>query len=168
MSSPPVQLVSFQVNGSPRSIATDPGESLVATLRDQVGLTGAKIGCEMGNCGACTVLLDSEPVYACLVLTAECEARAVETVEGMADGGTLSPVQQAFVDNDALQCGFCTPGQVVIVESLRRRHESGELHEPDLEHELAGNLCRCGAYRHILAAARAVLSTTPVRIGTGS
>jgi xanthine dehydrogenase YagT iron-sulfur-binding subunit len=136
-------------------------ETLNDVLREHLDLTATKVGCEMGNCGVCTVLLDGEPVYSCLVLAAECEGREIETAAGLVDGDEPSAVHQAFVDCDALQCGYCTPGQVMSVESLRRRAQQGEAFDDDaIRHALAGNLCRCGAYQHILAASRSVIEST--------
>ncbi|MDW3213063.1 MAG: (2Fe-2S)-binding protein [Ilumatobacteraceae bacterium] len=153
-------LVSLQINGEERSVAVEPRRVLLDVIRDDVGLTGTKQVCEMGNCGACTVLLDNEAVYSCLVLGVECDGRSVETVESLADGPDLHPIQAAFADCDAFQCGFCTPGQMMSIEALRRRRaaadEPGDL-DADIGSSLAGNLCRCGAYRHILDAARMAL-----------
>lgn len=152
------QIYELHINDGQHSVAADGDEVLLDTLRNDLGLTGTKAVCEMGDCGACTVLLDDAAVYSCLVLTAECEGHRVETIEGMADGQELAPLQQAFVDCDALQCGFCTPGQIMSLEALRRsdRHPSSEA----IERAVQGNLCRCGAYRHILEAARVALEAT--------
>lgn len=149
--SPPSQVVALDVNGVPRSIATEPDRTLVEILRDELGLTGTKAACEMGDCGSCTVLLDGAAVYSCLVLAAECEGHRVDTIEGLADGQALDPLQAAFVDCDALQCGYCTPGQIMSLAGFRRRVASPEIE--DVERAVQGNLCRCGAYRHILDAA---------------
>lgn len=149
----PVRLVDLDVNDTHHSLAVEPRRPLVETLRDDIGLTGTKVGCEMGNCGACTVLIDDRAVYSCLVLTVECDGRRIETIESLADADELGPVQTAFVDADALQCGFCTPGQIMSAEAIRRRVESGDaIGRDEITHEMAGNLCRCGAYRHILEA----------------
>jgi aerobic-type carbon monoxide dehydrogenase small subunit (CoxS/CutS family) len=144
-------LLTFDVNGEGVSLAVDPDRTLVEALREDLDLTGTKASCEMGDCGSCTVLLDGQAVYSCLVLAAECEGRAVETIEGMADGQALDPLQSAFVSCDALQCGYCTPGQIMSLEGLRRR--VAEPTVQDVEQAVTGNLCRCGAYRHILDAA---------------
>lgn len=143
--------VRLDVNGEGHTLAIDPERTLVEALREDLGLTGTKASCEMGDCGSCTVLLDGQAVYSCLVLAAECADRAVETVEGLADGQDLQPLQSAFVDCDALQCGYCTPGQLMSLEGLRRRVPDPT--EADVERAVQGNLCRCGAYRHILQAA---------------
>jgi xanthine dehydrogenase YagT iron-sulfur-binding subunit len=154
VSTPPptdrAMLVGLAVNGVRHDIAVDPGRTLVEVLREDLQLTGTKASCEMGDCGSCTVLLDDRAVCSCLVLAAECADRSVETIEGLADGQELHPLQEAFVACDALQCGYCTPGQIISLEALRRR-----VPEPtaqDVERAVQGNLCRCGAYRHILAA----------------
>ena len=139
------------VNGVSRRTATPDGEVLLHSLRDRLDLTGPKAVCEVGTCGACTVLVDDVAVYSCLVLTAECDGRRIDTVEGLGDGSELSGLQEAFAACDALQCGYCTPGQLMSLEGLRRARP-----EPDLDAVVGavqGNLCRCGAYRHILEAA---------------
>jgi aerobic-type carbon monoxide dehydrogenase small subunit (CoxS/CutS family) len=127
---------------------------LLDALREDLGLTGAKPGCEMGNCGACTVLLDGEAIYSCLALAVECQGRAVTTIEGLTQGDALDPIQQAFIAHDALQCGFCTPGQVLAMKALldRNPHPGDE----EIDRAMSGNLCRCGAYPKIRAAARAL------------
>ena len=139
-----------------RHVTVEAGDSLLNTVRDGLGLTGSKPACEVGTCGACTMLLDDSAVYSCLVLGAECDGRRVDTVEGLADGTELSALQRAFVDCDAMQCGFCTPGQLMSLEGLRRENDSPT--SEDVERAVQGNLCRCGAYRHILEAAEVALS----------
>jgi aerobic-type carbon monoxide dehydrogenase small subunit (CoxS/CutS family) len=144
--------VRLEINGSPYDLDVDPRRTLLDALRDDVGLTGAKPGCRMGNCGACTVLLDGEAVYSCLIFAVACQGRSITTIEGLAHGDELDPVQAAFIDHDALQCGFCTPGQVLAMKALLERnpHPTDE----EIERGMAGNLCRCGAYPKILAAGR--------------
>jgi aerobic-type carbon monoxide dehydrogenase small subunit (CoxS/CutS family) len=139
------------VNGHPHRLDVADHELLVDTLRDRLGLIGVKQACSMGNCGSCTVRLDGATVYSCLVLSVECDGGEVDTVEGLADGDRLDPVQEAFVQCDALQCGFCTPGQVMSVRAVIDAVERPS--EDDFVHGLTGNLCRCGAYLHILRAA---------------
>jgi aerobic-type carbon monoxide dehydrogenase small subunit (CoxS/CutS family) len=173
MADPPSTIPTrLHVDGEAHAVQLRGGDTLNDALRDHLGLTATKVGCEMGNCGTCTVLLDGEPVYSCLVLASECDGRAVETAAGLSDGGddeALGPVHRAFVECDALQCGFCTPGQVVSVESLRRRAARGEqFDDAGLRRALAGNLCRCGAYVHILAAARSVVDGATVSTPEGS
>lgn len=150
----------LDVNGRPRRLEVEPRWSLLFVLREKLGLTAAKAGCERGECGACTVLIDGETRYACMTLAIEAEGRKVETVEGLMRGEELGPVQQAFVEHDALQCGYCTPGQIMSVEGLLRANASPSLDEVRVA--VSGNLCRCGAYAHIFQAATraAALKTT--------
>jgi aerobic-type carbon monoxide dehydrogenase small subunit (CoxS/CutS family) len=158
-STAPSRLLPLRVNGVEHPAVVEPRQTLLEVLRLSLGLTGTKEVCEMGNCGACTVLADDEAVYACLVLAVECDGVRIETVEGLADGAQLSAVQEAFVACDALQCGFCTPGQVVSMAALLRH--TAEPDDAAIEEALTGNLCRCGAYRHILDAARAAVRPRP-------
>ena len=142
--------IRFEVNGAPRTVHVPPDRSLLDTLRETLGLTGAKKVCNEGTCGACTVLVDGRPVYSCLTLAVGCEGRSVETVEGLGRDGELHPVQRAFIEHDALQCGFCTPGQVMSLVALLR--ENTRPSEDDVRRAVTGNLCRCGAYSNIVAA----------------
>jgi carbon-monoxide dehydrogenase small subunit len=130
------------------------GESLLYVLRERLGLPGSKNACEQGECGSCTVYLDDVLVCACLVAAGQAEGRAVRTVEGLADGDTLDPVQQSFVDQGAVQCGFCTPGLVVAAHDLLNRVPDPS--DEEIREALAGNLCRCTGYEKILDAVRAV------------
>ena len=147
------------VNGEER-VADDvwAGESLLYVLRERLGLPGSKNACEQGECGSCTVYLDGVPVCACLVAAGQVEGRTVVTVEGLADGDRLHPVQQAFLDAGAVQCGFCTPGLVVAVHDLLQRHPRPS--DPDVREALAGNLCRCTGYEKILEAVRLAAART--------
>ncbi|MEU4246652.1 (2Fe-2S)-binding protein [Amycolatopsis sp. NPDC026612] len=142
------------INGEPRQ-ADDvwEGESLLYVLRERLGLPGSKNACEQGECGSCTVYLDDVPVCACLVAAGQAEGRGVRTVEGLADGDTLHPVQQSFVDAGAVQCGFCTPGLVVAAHDLLNRVPDPA--DEEIREALAGNLCRCTGYEKILDAVRA-------------
>jgi len=142
------------INGEPRQ-ADDvwEGESLLYVLRERLGLPGSKNACEQGECGSCTVYLDDLPVCACLVAAGQAEGRVVRTVEGLADGDTLDPVQQSFVDAGAVQCGFCTPGLVVAAHDLLNRVPDPS--DEEIREALAGNLCRCTGYEKILDAVRA-------------
>lgn len=153
-SQPATVRVRLLVNETPYQLDIEPRRTLLDALRVDLQLTGAKLGCGMGNCGACTVLVDGEAVYSCLVLAVECEGKAITTIEGLSRGGALDPVQAAFVEYDALQCGYCTPGQVMAMKSLlaRNPHPSDE----EIERGMSGNICRCGAYPKILAAGRAL------------
>jgi aerobic carbon-monoxide dehydrogenase small subunit len=147
------------VNGEPR-VADDvwPGESLLYVLRERLGLPGSKNACEQGECGSCTVLLDGVPVCSCLVAAGQVEGRSVVTVEGLADGEDLHPVQRAFVEAGAVQCGFCTPGLVVAVHDLLERNPAPD--DADVREALAGNLCRCTGYETILDAVRLAAART--------
>jgi xanthine dehydrogenase YagT iron-sulfur-binding subunit len=143
--------VTLDVNGRRRKVLVEPRWTLLYVLRDIFGLTGAKPGCERGECGACTVLIDDLPRYSCLTLAVEAEGRKITTLEGLMDGEKLGPVQQAFAEEDAFQCGFCTPGQIMAVEGLLRANPAPSLDEIRLG--VSGNLCRCGAYQNIFRAA---------------
>ncbi|HXK08841.1 MAG TPA: (2Fe-2S)-binding protein [Vicinamibacteria bacterium] len=147
----PVPLA-LRVNGSLRRVAVEPRTTLLEVLRGPLGLTGAKPACERGECGACTVLVGGQPRYACMMLALEAEGAEVTTVEGLLDGETLGPVQQAFVEKDGFQCGFCTSGQVMAVEGLLRKQPDPS--PAEIREAVSGNLCRCGAYAHIFEAAR--------------
>jgi carbon-monoxide dehydrogenase small subunit len=147
--------LNVRINGEQRQ-ADDvwEGESLLYVLRERLGLPGSKNACEQGECGSCTVYLDDVPVCACLVAAGQAEGRVVRTVEGLADGDTLDPVQQSFVDQGAVQCGFCTPGLVVAAHDLLNRVPDPS--DEEIREALAGNLCRCTGYEKILDAVRAV------------
>jgi xanthine dehydrogenase YagT iron-sulfur-binding subunit len=142
----------LKVNGRFRRVAAESRDTLLEVLRDELGLTGTKPGCERGECGACTVLIDGRPRYSCMTLAPEAVGREITTVEGLMRGEELGPVQRAFVDEDAFQCGFCTSGQVMAVEGLLRARPEPSLEE--VREAVSGNLCRCGAYPHIFKAAR--------------
>ena len=145
--------MSFIVNGAAYDVDAPAHETLLVTLRERLHLTGTKVVCERGECGACTVLVDGDAVYSCLTLTAACEDAAITTIEGIGSGDTLHPVQKAFIDHDALQCGFCTPGQILAAIALLRDQPSPS--EDDVRRGMSGNLCRCGTYPKIV---RAVLA----------
>ncbi|MDI9883286.1 2Fe-2S iron-sulfur cluster-binding protein [Streptomyces sp. HNM0645] len=164
---PPVRVdVALLVNGEARKLTIDTRMSLLDVLRDRLGLTGAKAGCDRGQCGCCTVLVDDRRVYSCLRLAVTCDTASVVTVEGLA-GAELHPLQRAFVEYDALQCGFCTPGQlcsaVGMLDEVARGWPSAvtdrptgapELSDAEVRERMSGNLCRCGAYQNIVAAIR--------------
>jgi len=146
--------VTLTINGRRMRLLVEPRWSLLYVLRERLGLTGSKAGCERGECGVCTVLMDDKPRYSCLTLAVEAQGAKITTVEGLMDGEALGPVQQAFAEHDALQCGYCTPGQVVAVEGLLRATPNPTIDE--IRHGVSGNICRCGTYPHIFkAAARA-------------
>ena len=153
MSAERINLV-LTVNGEPRSVSVEPRKSLADTLREDCRLTGTHLGCEHGVCGACTVLLDGEPVRSCLMLAAQARGHSVRTVEGLAaEDGTLHPLQQAFWENHGLQCGFCTPGFLMLAAGLL---ESDEPVTPEMiDDALSSNLCRCTGYQNISKAVHA-------------
>lgn len=140
----------LRVNGVPRRLLVEPRWTLLYVLRDMLELTGTKEGCARGECGACTVLIDGAPRYACLTLAVECEGKQIETVEGLLHGEEPGPTQKAFMEQDAFQCGYCTPGQVMAAEGLVRKNPSPKYEE--IRQGMSGNLCRCGAYQHIFNA----------------
>ena len=151
----PTRLVSFRLNGDERSLAVEPRRTLLDALRTDLGLTGTKKVCDMGDCGACTVLLAGQAVYSCLALAVDCDGQEVTTIEGLVRGGeseALDPVQRAFIECDAFQCGFCTPGQIMSLRALL--NEQPHPSDDDILRAVTGNLCRCGAYLHILKAGR--------------
>ena len=143
----------LRINGQDQKLAAEPRATLLDVLRDRIGLTGAKKACDRGECGSCTVLLDGRPVYACMMLALQARGREIKTVEGLASGDALHPVQQAFVEHDGMQCGFCTPGQVVATVALLEKNPNPTL--DDVKAGLSGNLCRCAAYNRIFEAALA-------------
>jgi len=145
--------VELTVNGKRLNAQLEPRVTLLDALRDNFNLTGAKRVCDRGVCGACTVLVDSKPVYACAVLAIDAQGKTIITVEGLAEGDALTPVMQAFVDHDAQQCGFCTPGFIVATTRFREQHPNPTTDE--IRRGLSGNLCRCGTYNGIRAVALA-------------
>lgn len=146
--------VKFSVNGEPIELLVPANRTLLSVLRDDLALTGTKEGCGAGECGACTVIMDGKPVNACLILAPELNGKRIETVEGLADGDRLSPLQESFIEHMALQCGFCTPGMLMSAEALLREnpHPSRE----DIACAMSGNLCRCTGYKKIVEAIEAV------------
>jgi carbon-monoxide dehydrogenase small subunit len=143
-------LVKLRVNGDEREILVPPHKTLLEVLREDLNLTGTKHGCELGECGACTVLIDGVPVLSCLALPVECQGREIKTVEGMARGSELHPLQQAFAELGAAQCGYCTPGVLLTAEALLAERPTPTRDE--VRQALAGNLCRCTGYTKILDA----------------
>jgi xanthine dehydrogenase YagT iron-sulfur-binding subunit len=147
-------IVGLHVNGAEQQLRVDARVTLLDMLRDRLGLTGTKKGCDQGACGACTVLLDGNRVLSCLTLAAQCEGRQVTTIEGLARDGARHPLQEAFIRHDALQCGYCTPGQIMSAVALLAEGRAGS--DADIREFMSGNLCRCGAYPGIVAAIREV------------
>ena len=143
-------MISATINGDAQQFLCDPAATLLDALRDELGLTGSKEGCGSGDCGACTVVLDGQMVCSCLVLAAEAEGRKIATIEGVAEGSELHPVQRKFLEKGALQCGFCTPGFIVASKALLDHNPDPSEHE--VRYWLAGNLCRCTGYDKIVRA----------------
>ncbi|MDT0436484.1 MULTISPECIES: (2Fe-2S)-binding protein [Streptomyces] len=177
MALPTSSVITLNVNGEPRTLPVDHRTTLLDALRERLDLTGTKKGCDHGQCGACTVLLDGRRAVSCLHLAVAAEGREITTVEGLADGGRLHPVQQAFLDLDGYQCGYCTPGQICSAVGVLREHAEGwpsavtgdlrpeagppELTPEEIRERMSGNLCRCGAYNAIVeAVAHAADSTS--------
>ncbi len=142
--------LTLMVNGEEREVVVPVHKTLLEVLREDLNLTGTKHGCELGECGTCTVLIDGEPTLSCLALPIECQGRAIKTVEGMAEGGQLHPLQQAFAELGAAQCGYCTPGILLTAEALLEDNPTPTRDE--VRYALAGNLCRCTGYSKILDA----------------
>jgi xanthine dehydrogenase YagT iron-sulfur-binding subunit len=144
--------LSLNVNGSARRLQLDSRVTLLDALREHLGMTGTKMGCDQGACGACTVLVDGKRVLSCLALAAQCDGRDVTTIEGLARDGQLHPVQEAFLRHDGFQCGYCTPGQIMSAVALLEEGRAGS--DEEIREFMSGNLCRCGAYPNIVAAIR--------------
>jgi xanthine dehydrogenase YagT iron-sulfur-binding subunit len=144
----------LRVNGILRELRLDPRVTLLDALRERLGLTGTKKGCDQGACGACTVLADGRRVLSCLTLAVTCEGRDITTIEGLGEEDDLHPVQRAFIACDAFQCGFCTPGQIMSAVALLAEGRAGT--DAEIREFMSGNICRCGAYPNIVAAIRAV------------
>jgi aerobic-type carbon monoxide dehydrogenase small subunit (CoxS/CutS family) len=151
--------ITLQVNDALFDLFVEPRQTLLDTLRKDLGLTGAKKGCDEGTCGACTVIMDGKPIYSCLTLAVECEGHAIETIEGLSKEGELHPVQEAFIEADGFQCGFCTPGQILSVKALLDTNKNPSAEE--IKTAVSGNLCRCGAYPKIIQAAQIAAKRKP-------
>jgi len=148
----PTQAIRLKVNGSDCELSVRPWATLLEVLREDLGLTGTKEGCGVGECGACTVLLENRAVNACMVLAAEADGKAVTTIEGLADGDALHPIQEAFVEAGGMQCGFCTPGMVLAAKALL--DENRDPKEGEIRKALEGNFCRCTGYTKIIASVK--------------
>jgi xanthine dehydrogenase YagT iron-sulfur-binding subunit len=144
--------VVLRVNGETLKLMVDQRTSLLDALREYAGLTGTKKGCDRGACGACTVHLDGRRIVSCLTLAARCQGKEIVTIEGLGSHSDLHPVQAAFVEHDALQCGYCTPGQIMSAAALIKEGHAGS--DPEIREWMSGNICRCGAYPNIVAAVR--------------
>jgi aerobic carbon-monoxide dehydrogenase small subunit len=153
-------LLTVTVNGARHEVDAEPRTLLVDLLREQLGLTGTKIGCDTSQCGACTVHLDGHAVKSCTMLAAQADGREVTTIEGITNGDGLHPMQEAFWEHHGLQCGFCTPGMIMTAIDLLA--ESPDATDEEIRHGLEGNLCRCTGYQNIVAAVRAAASTQAV------
>jgi carbon-monoxide dehydrogenase small subunit len=145
--------ITLTINGRNYLVRVEPRRTLADTLRDECGLTGTNSGCEHGVCGSCTVLVDGDPVRACLMFAVQAQGKQIRTVEGLADGERLHPLQQAFIEHHALQCGFCTPGFLMLAAGVLERDPG--LSDEDLLEALSSNLCRCTGYQNIIKAVRA-------------
>ncbi|MCL2150426.1 MAG: (2Fe-2S)-binding protein [Dehalococcoidia bacterium] len=152
--SSPSDVVTLKVNGKDRKVQIKPNWTLAYVLREKLGLTGTKRGCDHGDCGVCTIIMDERPALSCLVLAVEAEGKAITTVEGLSLGGNLDPLQEAFINNDSLQCGFCTPGQIMTAKALLSYKANPTVDE--IKEFMAGTLCRCGAHPNIVKAIQAV------------
>ena len=142
------QLIKLRVNGDSYEVAVEPWAILADVLRENLGLTGAKKACDLGNCGSCTVLMNGKPVLSCLVLALDAQDKDIVTIEGMAKDGKLHPLQQAFIDHGAIQCGFCTPGVLLTAKALL--DENPHPGEEEVKQAISGNLCRCTGYRGVI------------------
>jgi aerobic-type carbon monoxide dehydrogenase small subunit (CoxS/CutS family) len=149
--------VHLRINGQSYQLLVESRRTLLDVLRLDLGLTGTKKGCDQGECGACTVLVDGQTAYSCLMLAIECQDREIVTIEGIMDGDQLHPIQKAFIEHDGYQCGFCTPGQVLAVKALL--DEVPHPSEEQVKQAISGNLCRCGAYPKIIRAVMAAAET---------
>lgn len=153
--------VTLRVNGIQHDMRLEARVTLLDALREDLGLTGTKKGCDQGACGACTLLVDGKRVVSCLMLVAQCDGRDVTTIEGLSDDGQLNPMQEAFIRHDAFQCGYCTPGQIMSAVSLLKEGRAGS--NEDIREFMSGNLCRCGAYPNIVAAISEVAQARNLR-----
>ena len=152
------RVIKLNVNGEEHEILTEIHKTLLEVLREDLGLTGTKRGCDLGACGACTVLIDGKPNLSCLTLAADVQGRDILTIEGLSQQGELHPLQKAFVEKGAIQCGFCTPGMVLIAKAFLDEHPHPS--EGDVKRAIAGNVCRCTGYTKILEAIQAVAEKT--------
>jgi xanthine dehydrogenase YagT iron-sulfur-binding subunit len=143
--------IELKINGASHHLAVEPRVTLVRALREHLGMTGTKLVCDRGSCGACTVHLDGQPVTACMMLAVDARGHEITTIEGLGNPDRMHPVQDAFVHTDAMQCGFCTPGMVMSIAAALEQNPAADL--GTIRHSIAGNICRCGTYPHVFAAA---------------
>jgi aerobic carbon-monoxide dehydrogenase small subunit len=148
------KMITLKVNGQEYDLVIPVNLTLTQVLRENLKLTGTKQGCSVGDCGSCTVLMDGQPVNSCLVLAVEAEGRSIQTIEGLAEGGKLHPIQQAFVDQGGIQCGFCSPGMIMTTKALLDKNPSPT--ETEIREAISGNLCRCTGYQKIVEAIASV------------
>ena len=153
------ELVTLRINGEAHQLYLEPKRTLLEVLREDLGLTGTKEGCDLGTCGACTILLDNKPVLSCLTLAVACKGKEITTIEGLGRGETLHPLQVSFIKEGAIQCGYCTPGMVLSAKALL--DEIPHPTDDQIETAIEGNLCRCGAYPQILKAIKTVINDQP-------
>lgn len=146
------ETISFKLNGNNTSLKIDPSETLLWVLRNQLGLTGTKYGCGMGYCGSCTILVDDQPVRSCTITVGDISGKSIVTIEGLSKNGELHPVQKAFIEHDALQCGYCTPGMIMNATGLLLKNPSPS--EDEIKSGMEDNLCRCGAHVRIVQAVK--------------
>lgn len=144
------KIISMKINGTIYEEAVDVRRTLLEVIREQIGLTGTHKGCDEGECGACTVLMDGKPVASCLVLAVEADGKEITTIEGLVEGENLHPIQKAFIDHGAIQCGFCTPGMILTAKALLDENPTPTIEE--IKRGIAGNLCRCTGYSQIIEA----------------
>jgi carbon-monoxide dehydrogenase small subunit len=142
--------ITLKVNGNDYKMTVDTRMTLIEAIRDEIGLTGTKEGCSVGECGTCTVLMDGKPIYSCIMLAVEAEGKEILTIEGLADSDDLHPIQKSFIDHGAVQCGFCTPGMILTAKALL--DENPNPTEEDVRKAISGNLCRCTGYSKIIEA----------------
>lgn len=155
--------VTLTVNSRQHTILVEPRRTLLDALRHNLELTGTKKVCDMGNCGACTVVVDGQAMYSCLMLAIDCDGREITTIEGLANGQELHAFQEAFIEEDAFQCGFCTSGQIMSLHALLDQHDNPT--DDQIERSVTGNLCRCGAYLNIAKAGRRAADQRTARTG---
>lgn len=157
--------VTLSINNERQHLLVEPRRTLLDAIRHDLDMTGTKKVCDIGNCGACTVIVDGQAMYACLLLAVDCDGREITTIEGVSHGNELDPLQQAFIEEDAFQCGFCTSGQIMSLRALLDTHDDPD--DEQIERAVAGNLCRCGAYLNIAKAGRRAVEIRAAQVRDG-